>query len=47
MYDFLVWASLPTPFIVTWLVSATGNRAIPGLWLSLSALISPISVVTD
>jgi MFS family permease len=35
-----------TPFIVTWLISATGNRAIPGLWLSAAALISLIAVMT-
>ena len=34
-----------TPFIVTGLIDATGNRAIPGAWLSASALISLIAVV--
>ncbi len=27
-----------TPAICTWLIHATGNRAMPGLWLSLAAL---------
>jgi hypothetical protein len=29
-----------TPFIVTLLISATGNRASPGLWLSAAAAVS-------
>ena len=29
-----------TPFVVTWLIGVTGNRAIPGVWLSVAALLS-------
>lgn len=34
-----------TPFIVTWLITATGNRAVPGLWLTAAAAISLASVL--
>jgi len=27
-----------TPMIVTWLIHVTGNKAMPGAWLSLAAL---------
>ena len=27
-----------TPMIATWLIHATGNKAMPGAWLSLAAL---------
>ena len=28
-----------TPFIVTWLIGETGNRAMPGIWLSIVAVL--------
>lgn len=33
-----------TPAIVTYLIHTTGNRAIPGAWLSLAAAVAPIAV---
>ncbi|TYZ39467.1 citrate-proton symporter, partial [Ralstonia solanacearum] len=27
-----------TPAIATWLIHATGNKAMPGLWLSFAAI---------
>jgi hypothetical protein len=32
-----------TPLIVTWLIRETGNRAIPGVWLSLVALLGLVA----
>jgi metabolite-proton symporter len=34
-----------TPAISTWLIQATGNRAIPGLWLSFAAVCGLIAAV--
>ena len=34
-----------TPFIVTWAIGATGNRALPGAWLTLCAAISLAAVL--
>ncbi|WP_375380543.1 hypothetical protein [uncultured Sphingomonas sp.] len=34
-----------TPFIVTWLITRTGDRAIPGVWLSAAAAISLAAVL--
>jgi MFS family permease len=34
-----------TPAICTYLIEWTGNRAVPGLWLSLAAVLSLIAVV--
>ncbi|WP_260926654.1 tricarballylate/proton symporter TcuC [Novosphingobium sp. 9] len=34
-----------TPFLVTWAIGATHNRAIPGVWLSVIALVSLIAVL--
>lgn len=34
-----------TPFLVTWLIGVTGNRAVPGLWLSVVAAISLLAVL--
>jgi MFS family permease len=36
-----------TPFLVTWLIGVTGNRAIPGLWLSAAALISLVAILAS
>jgi len=33
-----------SPFLVTWLIGASDNRAVPGLWLSAAALISLLAV---
>ena len=35
-----------TPAIATWLIHATDDRAIPGAWLSLAALIGLLSAIT-
>jgi MFS family permease len=32
-----------TPAICTWLIHATGNRAIPGVWLSFAALLAMVA----
>ncbi|MCQ4159457.1 MFS transporter [Roseomonas sp. GC11] len=34
-----------TPLICTWLIGETGNRAIPGLWLSLAALLGLVATL--
>jgi MFS family permease len=34
-----------TPAVCTWLIHATGNRAMPGMWLSLAAAIGLTAVV--
>lgn len=34
-----------TPFLLTWLIGVTGNRAVPGLWLSMAATISLLSIL--
>ncbi len=34
-----------SPFIDTWLIDRTGNRAIPGVWLALAAIISLAAVL--
>jgi MFS family permease len=34
-----------TPFLVTWLIDATGNRAVPGLWLSAAAAMSLFAIL--
>jgi MFS family permease len=34
-----------TPLIVTWLIRETGNRAIPGAWLSLVALLGLVASI--
>ena len=34
-----------TPFLVTWLIGVTGNRAVPGLWLSAVAAVSLLSIL--
>jgi MFS family permease len=35
-----------TPAIATWLIGATGDRAIPGAWLTTSALIGLVAVLS-
>ena len=35
-----------TPAVATWLIHATGDRAIPGAWLSLAAILALGSVIT-
>jgi hypothetical protein len=34
-----------TPLICTWLIHVSGNRAMPGLWLSFAALLGPIATL--
>jgi MFS family permease len=34
-----------TPFIVTWLISETGNRAVPGLWVSFVAVLGLVATL--
>jgi len=34
-----------TPFLVTWAIDASGNRAIPGVWLSVTAAISLVAIL--
>ena len=34
-----------TPAICTWLIEATGNRAIPGLWLSVAAVLGLVATL--
>ena len=34
-----------TPLIATWLISITGNRAIPGVWMSLVALLGLLATL--
>jgi MHS family citrate/tricarballylate:H+ symporter-like MFS transporter len=34
-----------TPFIVTWLIGRTGNLAVPGIWLTIAAVISLLAVL--
>jgi len=34
-----------TPMGCTWLIEETGNRAAPGLWMTLSALASLVATV--
>jgi MFS family permease len=34
-----------TPAIVTWLIATTGNRAVPGLWMSAAAAIALVATV--
>jgi MFS transporter, MHS family, citrate/tricarballylate:H+ symporter len=34
-----------TPFLVTWLIDRTHNRAVPGLWLSAAAAISLVAIL--
>jgi hypothetical protein len=36
-----------TPLIVTYLIHSSGNRAIPGAWLSLAAAISLIGAMAS
>ncbi|HEY2027819.1 MAG TPA: MFS transporter [Myxococcales bacterium] len=35
-----------TPLVATWLIHATGNRAMPGAWLSLAALLGLLATVS-
>ncbi len=35
-----------TPAVATWLIHATGDRAIPGAWLSLAAILALVSTIT-
>jgi MFS family permease len=35
-----------TPAVATWLIHATGDRAIPGAWLSLAAVLALVSTIT-
>ena len=32
-----------TPLVCTWLIDATGNRAVPGLWMSAAAVLSLVA----
>ena len=34
-----------TPAVCTWLIQVTGNKAVPGLWLSFAAAIALIAAV--
>jgi hypothetical protein len=34
-----------TPALATWLIAETGDKAIPGAWLSLAAAISLVAVL--
>ena len=34
-----------TPAICTWLIEVTGNRAIPGLWLSVAAVLGLVATL--
>lgn len=34
-----------TPFVATWLIAETGNRAIPGAWISLVALLGLVATL--
>ena len=36
-----------TPYVSTWLIDATGDRASPGLWLSFAALVSLAGVLAS
>lgn len=36
-----------TPALVTWLISETGNKAMPGLWLSAVAIIALIATIAS
>lgn len=35
-----------TPAIATWLIHVTGDKAVPGAWLSLAALVALLSAIT-
>ena len=35
-----------TPLVSTWLIEATGNRAMPGVWMALAALASLLATIT-
>ena len=32
-----------TPLVCTWLIESTGNRAVPGLWMSAAGLLSLVA----
>jgi MHS family citrate/tricarballylate:H+ symporter-like MFS transporter len=34
-----------TPLVSTWLIEATGNRAMPGVWMALAALASLVATI--
>ena len=34
-----------TPLVCTWLIDATGNRAVPGIWMSAAALLSLLATL--
>jgi hypothetical protein len=34
-----------TPLIATWLIQQTGNRAMPGAWLALAALLGLVATI--